>query len=163
MFDSRAVEMLPDGKLDFAHYSALHRHIFQDVYEWAGETRTIRTGKGNNWFCYPEYIQSEADRLFSELTARGYLSAAEDKDVFAREAAWFLSEINAIPPFREGNGRVQLVFLTLLARNAGYELDERKLKPKLVLEVMVLSFSGNLAPLIAEIQRMTRTDLSEGF
>jgi cell filamentation protein len=87
MFDSRAGEALPNGDLDFAHYRALHRHFFQDVYDWAGETRTIRTGKGDNWFCYPEYIQSEADRLFAELAERGYLAVAEGKDAFAQEAA----------------------------------------------------------------------------
>ncbi|WDZ81644.1 Fic family protein (plasmid) [Ensifer adhaerens] len=63
MFDSRATEDLPDGELDFAHYRALHRHFFQDVYDWAGEIRAIRTGKGGNWFCYPEYIESEADKI----------------------------------------------------------------------------------------------------
>ena len=46
MFDSRAEERLPEGELDFAHYRALHRHFFQDVYDWAGEIRAIRTGKG---------------------------------------------------------------------------------------------------------------------
>ncbi|OHV71817.1 Fic family protein [Ensifer sp. LCM 4579] len=154
MFDSRAGEALPDGDLDFTHYRALHRHFFQDVYEWAGETRTIRTGKGDSWFCYPEYIESEGNRLFGELAARRYLATAEGKNGFAREAAWFLSEINAIHPFREGNGRIQLVFLTMLSRNAGYELDEAKLEPKRFLEAMIRSFSGDLASLAAEIRRM---------
>ncbi|TCU04504.1 cell filamentation protein [Rhizobium sullae] len=110
MFDSRASEALPEGDLDFDHYRALHRHFFQDVYDWAGEIRAIRTGKGDNWFCFPEYIEREANRIFSNLAARDHLAGVESKDAFAQEAAWFLSEINAIHPFREGNGRIQLVF-----------------------------------------------------
>ncbi len=154
MFDSRAGETLPDGELDFTHYRALHRHFFQDVYDWAGELRAIRTGKGDNWFCYPEYIAREAERLFGELAARGHLTGAENEGAFAGGAAWFLGELNAIHPFREGNGRIQLVFLTMLARNAGYELDEDRLRPKPFLDAMIASFSGNLTALTGEIRRL---------
>lgn len=54
---TRATDAWPDGKLDKAHYYALHRHFFQDVYDWAGKPRTIRTGKGGHWFCYPAFIE----------------------------------------------------------------------------------------------------------
>ena len=50
----RSEEPLPDGDFDPAHYCAVHRHLFQDVYEWAGQYRTVRTSKGGNVFCYPE-------------------------------------------------------------------------------------------------------------
>lgn len=69
MFESRAEERLPEGALDFTHYLALHHHYFQDVYDWAGDVRGIRTGKGSNWFCYPEYIVTQAEQLFGELAA----------------------------------------------------------------------------------------------
>ena len=154
MFDSRAEERLPEGELDFAHYRALHRHFFQDVYDWAGEIRAIRTGKGGNWFCYPEYIEGEADRVFRELAARNYLADNPGKQEFAAEAAWILSEINAIHPFREGNGRIQLVFLTMLARNAGLRINERKLRPQQFLAAMIQSFGGELAQLTSEIARL---------
>ena len=54
---ARAEEPLPDGNLDFAHYCAIHRHLFQDVYEWAGQPRTVRISKGGNPFCFPENIR----------------------------------------------------------------------------------------------------------
>lgn len=154
MFQSRAREELPDATFDFEHYRTLHRHFFQDVYDWAGDVRTIRTGKGDNWFCYPEYIESEAGRVFRELVARNCLADCADRDEFARGAAWFLSEINAVHPFREGNGRIQLVFLTLLARNAGYKVNERKLRAKPFLHAMIQSFGGHLDPLVSEIRRI---------
>lgn len=154
MFDSRARETLPSGSMDFDHYRSLHRHFFQDVYEWAGEIRNIRTGKGDNWFCYPEHIESEAERLFGRLAELEYLAKTESKEDFAENAAWFLSEINAIHPFREGNGRIQLVFLTMLARKAGYRLSERRLRPSPFLAAMIRSFGGDLTQLSAEIRRM---------
>ena len=154
MFESRAEERLPEGALDFAHYRELHHHYFQDVYDWAGEVRDIRIGKGGNWFCYPEYIGVEAQRLFGELAARNHLADAPGKREFAEGAAWFLSELNAIHPFREGNGRIQLVFLTMLARNANLRINERRLRPKPFLDAMISSFDGELEPLIEEIRRL---------
>jgi cell filamentation protein len=56
MFLTRADEDWPSGDLDYGHYKALHRHLFQDVYRWAGKPRSLRIGKGGNWFWYPEYI-----------------------------------------------------------------------------------------------------------
>ncbi len=154
MFESRAEERLPEGALDFAHYLALHHHYFQDVYDWAGNLRNVRTGKGDNWFCYPEHIVAQAEQLFGELVARNHLADKPGKRGFTEGAAWFLSELNAIHPFREGNGRIQLVFLTMLARNAGFRINERKLRPEPFLHAMILSFKGELEPLMEEIQRL---------
>ncbi|WP_352538171.1 Fic family protein [Mesorhizobium sp. M0029] len=95
---------MPAGRLDFEHYKAVHHHLFQDVYEWAGEVRAIRIGKGGNWFCYPEYINQEMHRIFGELADGDYLCEL-DLDAFAVRAAHVLAEINAVHPFREGNGR----------------------------------------------------------
>ncbi|MGE0628783.1 MAG: Fic/DOC family protein [Hyphomicrobiaceae bacterium] len=55
----RAEEPLPNGRFGAAHYRAIHRHMFQDVYAWAGQYRTVRTGKGGKWFCYPEHIPQQ--------------------------------------------------------------------------------------------------------
>lgn len=54
---ARAEEPLPDGLLDFFHYRAVHHHLFQDVYQWAGQVRTVRISKGGNPFCFPENIE----------------------------------------------------------------------------------------------------------
>lgn len=142
LFLIRADEPLPAGRLDVAHYLSIHRHLFQDVYEWAGEIRAIRVGKAGNWFCYPEYIQGELSRAFREYgdpDAVAELPPAE----FARCTAHLLAEINAVHPFREGNGRTQLTFLTLLAANAGYAVNDGVLDPAEVLSAMIESFGGS--------------------
>ena len=56
---ARADEPLPHGALDRAHYCAIHRHFFQDIYPWAGQVRTVRISKGSSHFCYPEYIEAQ--------------------------------------------------------------------------------------------------------
>jgi cell filamentation protein len=111
--DARADEEAPEGDLDYAHFKAIHRHLFQDVYDWAGEARTVRISKDNSMFCYPENIESDATKLFAKLKADKFLQRLSSKD-FARQTAHFLAELNAIHAFREGNGRAQLSFFLLL-------------------------------------------------
>ena len=149
----RAEEGIPGGKFDAAHYRAIHRHLLQDVYSWAGEYRSIRTGKGGNWFCYPEYIDREMDLLFGRLDADAFKSGSASKR-FIPAAADFVAELNAIHPFREGNGRTQLVFLRLLGQRAGHLFRVESIEPDEFLAAMIDSFGSNLAPLIDELERM---------
>src|SRR6201996_9173122 len=101
---ARAEEPLPEGTLDFKHYCAIHHHLFQDVYDWAGQPRTVRIAKGGNPFCFPENIRGQATNLFAALRQAHYLQVLQAED-FAQKAAHFLAELNAIHAFREGNGR----------------------------------------------------------
>ncbi|MGE3148625.1 MAG: Fic/DOC family protein, partial [Pseudorhodoplanes sp.] len=56
MTSQRAMEPLPSGEFSAKHYYAIHKHLFQDVYAWAGKPRTLRMSKGGNPFCFPEHI-----------------------------------------------------------------------------------------------------------
>jgi cell filamentation protein len=69
------------------------------------------------------------------------------KEEFAAQAAHFLADLNAIHPFRDGNGRAQLTFLALLAEQAGHSLNHDRLDPKRVMDAMIVSFGGEEAPL----------------
>ena len=141
----RATEPLPVGRLSYLHYRAIHRHLFQDVYPWAGKIRTVRIFKNGNAFCYPEHIDSEMRRLFTDLASQRHFAKLEAKS-FVRKAAHFLAELNAIHPFREGNGRTQLSFLTILAERADHPLAMERLDPKAMLKAMIVSFNGNEKP-----------------
>ena len=140
--DARADEEAPAGDLDYAHFKAIHRHLFQDVYGWAGEARTVRISKDNSMFCYPENIDSEATRLFAKLKTDEFMQGLSAKD-FAKQTAHFLAELNAIHAFREGNGRAQLSFFLLLADQAGHPLDFDNFDPDAFLEAMIASFGGD--------------------
>lgn len=139
---ARSAEPLPEGELDFEHYCAVHHHLFQDVYIWAGKPRTVRMSKQGNPFCYPEHIEAQATNLFAELKANDFLENLEPDD-FSIPAAHFLSELNVIHAFREGNGRAQLTFFAMLAENAGHPLDLEKLDPDVMLNAMIESFEGD--------------------
>jgi cell filamentation protein len=146
MVITRSKESWPSGQLDAAHYLALHHHLFQDVYDWAGTIRSIRVGKDGSWFCFPEHIDSEMEKLFGWLAGEGHFRALSGA-AFAEKAARFLSELNAIHPFREGNGRLQMSFLTLLADNAGLAFNIAALEPERAMQAMITSFKGRLGPL----------------
>jgi cell filamentation protein len=139
---ARAEEPLPEGSIDFEHYKAIHHHLFQDVYQWAGQVRTVRIAKGGNPFCFPENIEGQANKLFNDLRSADHLRNL-DAQTFADRAAHFLAELNAIHAFREGNGRSQLTFFALLAERAGYPLQIEKLNPEEMLAAMIASFDGD--------------------
>ena len=143
---ARAEEPLPSGRFSIRHYCSVHHHLFQDVYVWAGRYRTIRLAKGESMFCYPENIPTEMKRLFAWLKAERPIIGRPASE-FAQASAHFLAELNAIHPFREGNGRTQLAFLAMLASHAGHPLDLDRLQPEATLDAMIGSFQGDEAPL----------------
>jgi cell filamentation protein len=147
----RAGEPLPLGRYDPAHYRRVHRHLFQDVYSWAGKYRTVRTAKGGNPFCYPEFIEGEMNRLFATIPD---LLNATTSEAFVTDAARFLGELNAIHPFREGNGRSQLTFVALLAEEAGYPLHFTRVRPNTFLPAMIKSYAGDIGPLVVELRTL---------
>ncbi len=142
----RAEEPLPAGKLTYPHYRAIHKHLFQDVYDWAGKIRTVRISKSGSMFCYPESIDREMSKLFGTLAGQKQFEGTTPA-AFATKASHFLAELNAIHPFREGNGRTQLTFLTLLAEIAGHPLAMEQLDPDKVMQAMIDSFGGDEKPL----------------
>lgn len=154
MFLTRSEEPLPEGDLNYAHYRAIHHHFFQDVYVWAGEARQIRTGKGGNWFCYPEYIDAEMSRIFRNLQAENYLADIGNLQDFASRAAHYIAEINAVHPFREGNGRCQLTLLDILLQGAGFQMNEDRIDEAEFMKAMIASFMGDEVPLRTAIIKM---------
>lgn len=146
----RSREPLPSGALDSRHLRAIHRHLFQDVYRWAGKYRTIRTSKGGNLFCLPEHIEGQVDAQIARLHAGPCLTTA-DRDEFVEAAAEFLAEINAIHPFREGNGRTQLSFMYIVSVVSGHVFDLSAVRQETFLPAMIASFHGDLLPLKREL------------
>ncbi|MBI5128232.1 MAG: Fic family protein [Rhodopseudomonas palustris] len=151
--DARSDEEIPDGSLDFKHFKAIHHHLFQDVYDWAGQIRTVRISKDGNMFCFPENIEKQAEKLFATLKRDVWLKGLSAEE-FARKSAHFLSELNAIHAFREGNGRTQLSFFLLLAQQADHPLNLDYFEPRAFLDAMIASFGGDEAPLAAAIKRL---------
>ena len=97
---------------DLRHLCAIHRRIFGDIYDWAGQLRTVAIAKGT-WFCLPQYIESAAAEVFQALHGEGLLRGLP-QDAFTERLTYYLGEVNAVHPFREGNGRAQRAFFEQL-------------------------------------------------
>jgi cell filamentation protein len=119
---------VPTGNIDLRHLQAIHRHLFQDIYKWAGEIRTLEISKGGHQFQFQKYIQTGMADVHRRIVATNYLQGLSQKD-FAERAAAIIGDVNYVHPFREGNGRTQLQFLKQLAERAGHSIDLTKLKP----------------------------------
>ncbi len=91
--------------------------------------------------------------LFDDLKHQNYLCELS-VDEFATRAAHFLATLNAIHPFREGNGRAQTSFLLLLADNADHSLNFDKLVPERFMEAMIASFEKDEQQLSVELKRL---------
>ena len=109
------------GKFDFKHLQTIHKYIFQDIYPWAGKVRSVDIAK-SNMFCKVQFIETQADEIFGKLKNDCYLEGLP-KEKFAKKAAYYFSEINALHPFREGNGRTQREVIRSLALMKGYECE----------------------------------------
>jgi cell filamentation protein len=110
------------GPFDAAHLKAIHAFLFQDVFPWAGKLRVVDMSKGNSDFGRAVFIESALSELLAKLKTERYLSRLSARDFTAR-CAFYLGEINAIHPFREGNGRTQREFIRQLALSAGHPLS----------------------------------------
>jgi cell filamentation protein len=134
------------GKFDLAHLKAIHGFLFGDIYAWAGQLRTVDISKGENRFAHHAYLESAAVPIFERLSAEKCLSGF-DAEEFCSRAAFYLGELNALHPFREGNGRTQREFVQLLARRNGYLLLWKKANRDELLRASIDSFRGDLTRL----------------
>lgn len=106
-------------------FRALHHHMFQDLYDWAGKERRYTSGRGPVPFAAPEHIGTWVEKQFATLDARQKFHMRRDRTAFVTQAATLVNEINAAHPFIDGNGRTQRQWLRLLAADMGYELRIR--------------------------------------
>jgi cell filamentation protein len=139
---------------DLGHLSAIHRRIFGDIYDWAGQLRTVAIAKGS-WFCLPQYIESSAAETFRALHSEGLLRDLP-RDVFTERLTYYLGEVNAVHPFREGNGRAQRAFFEQLAGDAGFVLDWQHLDADRNIAASAAIMHGDPAPMRKMLDELLR-------
>lgn len=159
-------KILVTGNFDYQHLKDIHKYLFKDVYTWAGQDRLemgLNEQFGNKFgkmdkkgyithFVPTDQLPKFADEIFTELKKENNLLNL-NIDKFAEKSANFLMEINALHPFREGNGRTQRIFLNQLAENAGYKMDLNLIeKEKFTEAVTMASRDLNPKPLEALIK-----------
>ncbi|MFZ5523387.1 MAG: Fic/DOC family protein [Pseudomonadota bacterium] len=115
-------ECEPDTRFDEAYFKSLHLRTFESLYEWAGAYRSVDMSKGDSMFCRANYLERESRRIFSELEQESFLKQAKDstREKFAERLAYYQSELIALHPFYELNGRITRLFFDLIAVANGY-------------------------------------------
>lgn len=101
---------------------SIHRHLFQDVYSWAGKRRKVEISKAGKQF-FPTTHFDNAFRFIDTLISDYKNISNGDKQQIAEKLAEILDNVNYLHPFREGNGRAQREFLRLLALEKGLTLN----------------------------------------
>ena len=142
---------------DLPHLREIHKRIFGDIYEWAGQIRTVAMAQGA-MFCLPQYIDSSAAIIFRELHDEDCLRGLS-RDAFVGRLAYYLGEVNALHPFREGNGRAQRAFFAQLARSTGFTLAWQHLDAARNVEASAAIMRGDPEPMRKMLAALRSPDL----
>jgi cell filamentation protein len=134
------------GSFNLAHLQAIHHHLFQDVYDWAGQLRTVDISKGDSRFANCGLIEIYLGQQLAKISSENFLIGLPS-DNFIQRLAYYMGEINAVHPFREGNGRVQRAFCAQLAEQASYFIDFDEASREGMYAAMIASFHGDNEPL----------------
>ena len=149
MFGSFDEQLTTD--LPFFYY--LHHMMFSRLYMWAGRPRTVGIAKGGTPFCPPQNIDAMLRAIFSELERERWL-AGLGLESFIERAAYYVCEINAVHPFREGNGRAIRFYIDVLsARTRGDIFDWTLTNEDEYLRACVAGFGQEYGPMAALLKR----------
>jgi cell filamentation protein len=133
----------PAGNFDLPHLQAIHHHLFQDVYEWAGELRQVDMFKNELGEYMPrDRIQMGMHDVHRRVVASNILGAADPWE-FSAKAAEIIGDTNHAHPFREGNTRTQLQFLKQLGEQTGHDIDLSRIDEAAWSEAKILSGRGS--------------------
>lgn len=130
--------------VSFDFYKSLHKNLFGDLYEWAGTVRNINISKKGTVFCNADDIEKTGKLKFQRLAELNYLKKL-NKSTFLDELSELYHDLNMLHPFREGNGRTLRLFITLLVRNAGYNLNFSECDSDLLMIATIKAAQGDLS------------------
>ena len=146
----RSRQGIPTGHFDLDHLKAIHRHLFQDIYDWAGQIRTVEIAKGGSQFQFRQYIGTGMADVYRRLEQADFLRGLSS-EAFAEQAGPIMGDVNYVHPFREGNGRTQLAYLEQLAEQAGHSIDLTRITPKRWIAASRSAHIGSYELMSAEI------------
>ena len=131
------------GDFSLEHLCSIHKQLFQDIYPWAGEIRTVDISKGTI-FCLVQFIESQFSFIYRQLKKENFLMDITDKKEMAKRLSYYLGEINMIHPFREGNGRTQRIYIEQLCMNNGrFEIDFTEVSKDEMISASIQSANQN--------------------
>lgn len=157
----RSIEGVPRGDFDLKHLQAIHRHLFQDIYDWAGQVRTVEIAKGGHQFQFRQYIETGMNDVHRRIVGARYLRGLS-AERFSQQAGAIMGDVNYVHPFREGNGRTQLLYLKQLAERAGHPIDLRRLAPERWIEASRRAHGADYSPMSAAIAQALERSKEHG-
>ena len=134
---------IPFENVDFDFYKALHKYVFSDIYEWAGEIRSVNMSKKGTNFCPAEKIEENSLRIFNNLQKSNFLKDLSSED-FLDGFVDLYCELNYLHPFREGNGRIQRLFLSMLLNHIGKKINFADIDEDRFMIATIKSVSGDI-------------------
>ena len=137
------ISEMPEGRMDYAYLCMVHQRLFGDLYPMAGRTREVDIAKDGSAFCYVQFIGDEQRRIFCQMEKRILLNRL-GKPQLAIQLAWLAAELNALHPFREGNGRAIRTFMVVLAQRLGYRLDYSAVSEERRMQADIDAFGGRM-------------------
>jgi len=148
----RSIELLQRADLiqqtfDFTHLKAIHHHLFQDLYDWAGKPRSYDMKKGDDVFTPACELPKYEVEVFAKSVNFSHLKERPSTLDAAKSLAHCLGIINIFHPFAEGNGRAQRIFVSSLARIFRYSIDWNRVQPWEVVETSKSVHKGNYDPI----------------
>ena len=130
---------------DLEHLQKIHKYLFQDIYTWAGKIRDVDIAKGDTLFCKAINIDNFSKEIFSKLQKENFFKGITKKEELVEKLASLFLDINALHPFREGNGRTQREFVRELAEERGYNLDFKNISKEEMIELSIRDNPKELA------------------
>ena len=135
------------GNFDLAHLQAIHKRLFGAIYPWAGELRRTEMSKDSTRFASVDSLNQAANQLFDNLHKEKLLNGLTDED-YVRRLAHYYSEVNILHPFREGNGRTQRAFFSLLAAKSGRRIAWDLMDASKNLAASIKAYNGDESDLV---------------
>lgn len=135
---------------DLEHLQKIHKYLFQDIYTWAGKIRDVDIAKGDTLFCKAINIDNFSKEIFSKLKKENFFKGTTKKEELVEKLATLFFDINALHPFREGNGRTQREFVRELAEERGYNLDFKNISKEEMIELSIRDNPKELAKIFLE-------------
>lgn len=145
--------------VDFEFYKLLHKHLFEDIYEWAGTVRNINISKKGTVFCNASEIERVGKLKFQRLKELNFLKDLK-RDLFLEELTELYNDLNFLHPFREGNGRTLRLFITLLVRNAGFDISFAKCDRDLLMIATIKAIQGDKTLLREVVEELVKSSIS---
>ncbi len=138
--------------LDFEFYKNIHRFLFEDLYDWAGEIRKVDISKKGTVFCPASELENMCEACFNRIEKANYFKGIS-KEKFIVEIVDFYQTTNFLHPFREGNGRTQRIFISKLIKSNGYNFNFSNINPDLLMIATIKAANGVMDDLYAIFQK----------